>query len=60
MDIMTEVNYLAVLVLSLVPMIIGMAWYAPSFLGNKWMEAAGMTAQDVEDAKKKGMAKPMF
>ncbi len=42
-------NFLALLVAALVPMVIGFIWYNPKVFGNAWMQAAGMT-----DEKMKG------
>ena len=38
-------NFLAILLASLVPLITGFVWYHPKVLGNKWMLASGMTEE---------------
>ena len=43
------INWLAVLVATLVPTIIGFIWYNPKVFGNTWMKVADMTEE-----KKKG------
>jgi len=42
-----DINYLAVLVCALVPMLIGAMWYGPIF-GKAWMEAVGKTEEDLK------------
>ncbi len=49
------VNYLAVIVAALVPMVVGFVWYSPMLFGNLWMKESGMTAADMSAAKKSGM-----
>jgi hypothetical protein len=36
-----NINFLAVLVTALVPMVMGFIWYNPKVLGIAWMRAAG-------------------
>lgn len=55
-----EVNYLAVLVSAVVGFVIGMLWYSPLLFGNIWVKLIGMSKEDLEKAKKKGMAKTML
>ena len=42
-----EINYLAVLVCALVPMLIGAMWYGPVF-GKAWMSAVGKTEEELK------------
>lgn len=42
-----DINYLAVLVCALVPMLIGALWYGPIF-GKAWMEAVGKTEEEIK------------
>src|ERR1700741_1782713 len=46
-------NFLAVLVSALIPIVIGMLWYSQKMFGNAWMQASGMTP---EKAKQSNMA----
>lgn len=46
-----DINFLAVLVAALVPMIMGFIWYNPKVLGNAWMKAAGVTEESMKGAK---------
>ncbi len=46
------VNYLAVLVSSVVGMGIGALWYSPLLFGKLWMRWNGMDARQLEEAKK--------
>ena len=41
-----EVNYLAVFVASLIPMVVGSLWYGPLF-GQKWMGMIGKTEEEL-------------
>jgi hypothetical protein len=52
-----EVNYLAILVGAIASMVLGALWYSPALFGTAWMKLCGMTQKDLEEAKKKGMAK---
>lgn len=49
-----ELNWMAILVASLVPMLVGAIYYNPKVLGTAWMNATGMTE---EKAKTANMAK---
>ena len=42
-----DINYLAVLVCSVVPMLIGFIWYGPLF-GKAWMAAVGKTEEEIK------------
>lgn len=54
------VNYVAVLVASVVSFVIGMLLYSPLLFGNLWMKASGINKKDIEKSKKKGMGKTMI
>jgi len=41
-------NFIAIGIASLVPMIIGFVWYNPKVLGNAWMKAAEMTDEKIK------------
>lgn len=43
-----ELNYLAILVSAVVPLLIGAIWYNPSVLGTAWMKASGMTEEKMK------------
>lgn len=43
----SEVNYLAVLVVSIIGMVIGGLWYAPFLFGKAWMRGVGKTQEEV-------------
>ncbi len=45
-----HINFLAVLVAALVPLIMGFIWYNPKVLGNAWMQAAGVTEEKMKGA----------
>lgn len=52
----SEINLLAVLVTGVAAMIVGGLWYSPVLFGNLWMKLSGITKEQIEEAKKKGMA----
>lgn len=43
-------NFLAILLAALIPMIVGFVWYNPKTLGNAWMDAAGVTEEKMKGA----------
>jgi len=43
-----EINYLAILVAAIVPMVLGFLWYNPILFGNVWMREAGMTEEKMK------------
>lgn len=48
------INYLAVLVAGLVPMVVGMIWYSPAVFAKKWLVLIGKTEEEI---KKSGPGK---
>lgn len=42
------VNYLAILVSALVPMVLGMIWYAPAVFGKTWMHLIGKSESELK------------
>jgi len=54
------VNYLAVLVASVVGFVIGMLWYSPLLFGKMWVKLMGFSNKDMKKAKEKGMGKTML
>jgi hypothetical protein len=52
-----EINYLAVLLSSVIAMAVGAFWYSPAAFGNLWIKESGFTAADMEAAKKNGIGK---
>ena len=44
----SDLNYLAVVVAAVIPMALGMWWYAPRFgLGGIWLRLIGMTEEEI-------------
>ena len=43
-----EINFLAVLVAALVPMVLGFIWYGPMLFQNAWMRESGMTEEKIK------------
>lgn len=48
-----------VVIAAIASMVIAMLWFSPMLFGNIWMKASGMSAKEIKDCKKKGMAKSM-
>ena len=53
---MESINYIAILVVSIVSIVIGWLWYGPIF-GKIWVKEAGFTDEMLAQGKTKGMAK---
>ena len=49
-----NVNYLAVLIASVIYSFIGALWYSPLMFGKIWMKSMGLTRTDIEREKNKG------
>ena len=47
---MLQINFIAVLVAALVPMMIGFIWYNPKTFGTAWMKAADITEEKMKGA----------
>lgn len=45
-----SMNFLAILIAAIVPLIVGFIWYNPKVLGNAWMKASGMTPEMAKGA----------
>jgi len=43
-----EFNFIAIIVAALVPLIIGFIWYNPKVFGNAWMQASGVTEEQIK------------
>jgi hypothetical protein len=57
MVVTVSVNYLAVLVATVVQMIVGGLWYSPLLFGKMWIKLSGLSQKQLEECKKKGMGK---
>ena len=58
--VLDQLNYVGIIVASVVSFIVGFLWYSPFLFGNVWMKLNGVTKKDTEKAKKKGMTKMML
>lgn len=47
---MPQPNFLAIILASLVPLMLGFVWYHKNVFGNAWMKAANLTDQDMKSA----------
>lgn len=45
-----SLNFLAILVATIIPMALGMIWYNPKVLGTAWMKESGMTEEKAKSA----------
>jgi hypothetical protein len=45
-----HINFLAILIAALIPMILGFVWYNPKVFGTAWMAASGMTHEKAKNA----------
>src|ERR1044072_4342908 len=52
---MLNINYWAILACGVASMVIGSIWYGPLF-GKIWIQLMGFTKEQMESAKKSGMA----
>ena len=43
-----EINWIAIAVSALIPLVIGAIWYNPKVLGKAWMQASGVTEEQVQ------------
>ncbi|MCA0131267.1 DUF1761 domain-containing protein [Winogradskyella alexanderae] len=43
-----ELNFMAIVVAAIVPLVIGAVWYNPAVLGTAWMKASGMTEEKMK------------
>ena len=43
-----EFNFIAIIVAALVPLIVGFIWYNPKVFGNAWMQASGVTEEQIK------------
>ncbi|MFH4963832.1 DUF1761 domain-containing protein [Gaetbulibacter sp. M235] len=43
-----EMNFLAILVAAISALVVGFIWYNPKVFGNAWMQAAGMTEEQIK------------
>lgn len=51
MNIMTKVNYLAVITAAFAALVEGAAWYSPVLFGNAWMELRGLNPATMAEMK---------
>lgn len=49
LDHVSELNWLAVLVATVVAMVIGSVWYTPGVFGRAWMKSIGVKEKDFMD-----------
>lgn len=49
------INYQAVVVAGLIPMVIGTLWYSPAMFAERWIAAMGWRKEEFEKRKKKAL-----
>jgi len=47
---MGEINWLSVVIATIIPSIMGFAWYSPMLFGKAWMDSIGMTEEKARSA----------
>ena len=50
------INWLAILVAAIVPMVAGMLWYSPMLFANPWMKLIGKTKEEIMASGSPGKA----
>ncbi|MBO6605355.1 DUF1761 domain-containing protein [Psychroserpens sp.] len=45
-----ELNFLAILVAAIVPLVLGFIWYGPMLFQNAWMRESGMTEEKMKNS----------
>jgi Protein of unknown function (DUF1761) len=45
-----DVNWIAIIVAAIVPMVLGALWYSPVLFAEPWMRAVGRTREELGDA----------
>jgi hypothetical protein len=46
----SSINWLAIVVAALVPMIVGALWYSPALFAKQWMQHIGKTEEEIKKA----------
>jgi hypothetical protein len=46
-----DINWLAVVVAALVPMVLGALWYSPALFARPWLRAVGRTMEELSGAR---------
>jgi len=59
LEILGEINYLAVIAGVVSSFVVGMIWYSESMFGKTWMKEVGLKKKEIEKDKK-GMQTAMF
>jgi hypothetical protein len=52
-----EINYLIVAVAAVANMVLGMIWYSQQLFGKQWMHLMGISREQMQEGKKKGMGR---
>lgn len=47
-----EVNYVAILLASIVSMVLGFLWYSPMVLGKQWMKEKKISPESMKKSQK--------
>lgn len=59
MELMFDVNYLAVVAATVASMVLGFVWYSDALFGKKWRALNGVSDAEAKKMQEGGMAKPM-
>ncbi|MEK6888613.1 MAG: DUF1761 domain-containing protein [Nanoarchaeota archaeon] len=52
-----DINFVAILIASIVSFVLGAVWYSPGLFGNIWARLSGMSEKGMKKNKQKGMVK---
>jgi uncharacterized protein DUF1761 len=45
-----DLNWVAIIVAAIIPMVLGALWYSPILFADRWMQAVGRTREELGDA----------
>jgi Protein of unknown function (DUF1761) len=45
-----DLNWLAIIVAAIIPMVLGALWYSPILFADRWMQAVGRTGEELGDS----------
>jgi hypothetical protein len=49
MELLSSLNWIAVVIAAVVYFVLGALWYSPLLFANPWMKVQGKTAEDIDD-----------
>lgn len=55
--LLSDVNWITIIIAAVVNMIIGGLWYSPVLFGDRWIKLMGFSQKQIDEAKSQSMAK---